>query len=86
MISFIAILSVNLGLVNLLPDAGAGWGTFNVLRGFEAVRGRPDAAARRRNMATASASRMIASPVRFRSSWNDLVREGAFHWVARLRG
>ena len=83
LISFIAILSVNLGLVNLLPIPVLDGGHL-MFCAAEAVRGRP-VPPRAQEYGYRVGIALIACVFVF-ASWNDLVREGAFHWVARLRG
>ena len=83
LISFIAILSVNLGLVNLLPVPVLDGGHL-MFCAAEAVRGRP-VPPRAQEYGYRVGIALIACLFVF-ASWNDLVREGAFHWVARLRG
>ena len=83
LISFMAILSVNLGLVNLLPIPVLDGGHL-MFCAAEAVRGRP-VPPRAQEYGYRVGIALIACVFVF-ASWNDLVREGAFHWVARLRG
>jgi regulator of sigma E protease len=83
LVSFIAFLSVNLGLVNLLPIPVLDGGHL-MFCAAEAVRGRP-VPPRAQEYGYRLGIALIACVFVF-ASWNDLVREGALHWVARLRG
>ncbi len=83
LISFIAILSVNLGLVNLLPIPVLDGGHL-MFCAAEAVRGRP-VGPRAQEYGYRVGIALIACVFVF-ASWNDLVREGALHWVTHLRG
>jgi regulator of sigma E protease len=80
---FIALLSVNLGMVNLLPIPVLDGGHL-MFYAAEAVRGRP-VPPRAQEYGYRVGIALIASVFVF-VSWHDLLREGAFHWVARLRG
>jgi regulator of sigma E protease len=82
-LSFIAMLSVNLGLVNLLPIPVLDGGHL-VFYAAEALRGRP-VPARAQEYGYRVGLAIIASVFIF-VSWNDLSREGAFRWVAHLIG
>lgn len=83
LVSFIAVLSVNLGLINLFPIPVLDGG--HLLFYFaEAVRGRPlppraQAAGFRAGMALLAALFVFAT-------WNDLSHLGIFRWVAALIG
>jgi len=83
LLTFIALLSVNLGLVNLLPIPVLDGGHL-MFYAAEAIRGRP-VPPRAQEYGYRVGIALIACVFVF-VSWNDLVREGAFHWVARLRG
>jgi regulator of sigma E protease len=83
MVQFIALLSVNLGLVNLLPVPVLDGGHL-MFYAAEAVRGRP-VPPRAQEYGYRLGIALIACVFVF-VSWNDLVREGAFKWVAHLRG
>ena len=78
-ISFIAILSVNLGLINLLPipilDGGHLLFFF-----FEALRGRP-LPPRAREYGFRAGLALLAGLFVF-ATWNDLAHLGLFHWFA----
>ena len=83
LISFIAVLSVNLGLINLFPIPILDGGHL-VFYFVEAVRGRPlppraQAAGYRAGLA------LLAALFVF-STWNDLTHLGIFRWVAGLIG
>jgi regulator of sigma E protease len=80
---FIALLSVNLGMVNLLPIPVLDGGHL-MFYAAEAVRGRP-VPQRAQEYGYRVGIALIACVFVF-VSWHDLIREGAFHWVARLRG
>jgi len=81
MISFIAMLSVNLGLVNLLPIPILDGGHL-MFYAAEALRGRP-LPARALDYGYRVGFAIIGSLFVF-ISWNDLVHTGAVHWVAHL--
>jgi regulator of sigma E protease len=83
LISFIALLSVNLGLVNLLPIPVLDGGHL-MFYAAEALRGRP-VPPRAMEYGYRVGICFIACVFVF-VSWNDLVREGAFKWVAHLAG
>ena len=83
LISFIALLSVNLGLINLFPipilDGG------HLLFYFaEAVRGRP-IPPRAQEYGFRAGLALLAMLFVF-ATWNDLSHLGIFNWVARLIG
>ena len=82
-VTFIALLSVNLGMVNLLPIPVLDGGHL-MFYAAEAIRGRP-VPPRAQEYGYRVGIALIACVFVF-VSWNDLVREGAFHWLARLRG
>jgi regulator of sigma E protease len=81
--AFIALLSVDLGLVNLLPIPVLDGGHL-MFYAAEAVRGRP-VPARAQEYGYRVGIALIACVFVF-VSWNDLVRAGAFRWVAHLYG
>jgi regulator of sigma E protease len=83
LVSFIALLSVNLGLVNLLPIPVLDGGHL-LFYAAEALRGRP-VPPRAQEYGYRVGICFIACVFVF-VSWNDLVREGAFKWVAHLAG
>jgi regulator of sigma E protease len=83
LLTFIALLSVNLGLVNLLPIPVLDGGHL-MFYAAEAVRGRP-VPARAQEYGYRVGIALIACVFVF-ASWNDLVREGALRWVTHLRG
>ncbi len=83
LINFIAVLSVNLGLVNLLPIPVLDGGHL-MFYAAEALRGRP-VPPRAQEYGYRVGVAIIASIFVF-ASFNDLVREGAFRWVAHLIG
>jgi len=83
MVSFIAMLSINLGLVNLLPIPILDGGHL-MFYAAEAVRGRP-LPARALDYGYRVGFAIICSLFIF-ISWNDLVHTGAVHWVAHLIG
>jgi regulator of sigma E protease len=83
LINFIALLSVNLGLVNLLPIPVLDGGHL-MFYAAEALRGRP-VPPRAQEYGYRVGVAIIASIFVF-ASFNDLVREGAFRWVAHLIG
>ncbi len=83
LVSFIAVLSVNLGLINLFPIPVLDGGHL-LFFAAEAVRGRPippraQAAGFRAGMALLAALFVFAT-------WNDLSHLGIFRWVAGLIG
>lgn len=83
LISFIAVLSVNLGLINLFPIPILDGGHL-VFYALEALRGRPlppraQAAGYRAGLALLAGLFVFAT-------WNDLSHFGIFRWVAGLIG
>ncbi len=83
LVSFIAVLSVNLGLINLFPIPVLDGGHLLFFLA-EAIRGRPipqraQAAGFRAGMALLAALFVFAT-------WNDLSHLGIFRWVAALIG
>jgi len=83
MVGFIAMLSINLGLVNLLPIPILDGGHL-MFYAAEALRGRP-LPARALDYGYRVGFAIIGSLFIF-ISWNDLVRAGAVHWVTHLIG
>jgi len=83
LLNFIALLSINLGLVNLLPIPILDGGHL-VFYAAEAVRGRP-LPARAQDYGYRIGFAIIAS-IFVVISFNDLVRTGAFRWVGHLVG
>lgn len=83
LVSFIAILSVNLGLINLfpIPVLDGGHLLFYVA---EALRGRP-LPPRALEYGFRAGLAVLASLFVF-ATWNDLTNIGLFHWVAHLMG
>jgi regulator of sigma E protease len=83
MISFIALLSVNLGLINLfpIPVLDGGYLVFYLV---EAIRGRP-LPARAQDYSFRTGLALIACLFVF-VTWNDLTSFGLFRWVAGLMG
>jgi regulator of sigma E protease len=83
LVMFIAVLSVNLGLVNLLPIPVLDGGHL-MFYAAEALRGRP-VPPRAQEYGYRVGLAIIAC-VFVMVSWNDLVRDGAIRWVAHLAG
>jgi regulator of sigma E protease len=83
MVSFIALLSVNLGLINLfpIPILDGGYLVFYLV---EAILGRP-LPARAQDYGFRTGLALIACLFVF-VTWNDLTSFGLFHWVAALMG
>jgi regulator of sigma E protease len=83
MVSFIALLSVNLGLINLfpIPILDGGYLVFYLL---EAIRGRP-LPPRALDYGFRTGLALIACIFVF-VTWNDLTSFGLFRWVAGLIG
>jgi regulator of sigma E protease len=83
LVTFIALLSVNLGLINLfpIPILDGGHLLFFLL---EAIRGRP-IPARAQDYGYRAGFALIACLFVF-VTWNDLTSFGLFHWVASLIG
>ena len=83
MVSFIALLSVNLGLINLfpIPILDGGYLVFYLV---EAIRGRP-LPARAQDYSFRTGLALIACLFVF-VTWNDLTSFGLFRWVAGLIG
>jgi regulator of sigma E protease len=83
LVNLTALLSVNLGIVNLLPIPILDGGHL-VLYTVEGLRGRP-LSQRAQEYGFRVGFAIIASILVF-TSWNDLVSVGAFRWVAHLVG
>jgi regulator of sigma E protease len=83
LVGFIAMLSINLGLVNLLPIPILDGGHL-MFYAAEALRGRP-LPLRAQDYGYRVGFAIIASLFVF-ISWNDLVHTGAVRWVAHLIG
>jgi regulator of sigma E protease len=83
LVGFIAMLSINLGLVNLLPIPILDGGHL-MFYAAEALRGRP-LPARALDYGYRVGFAIICSLFIF-ISWNDLVHTGAVHWVTHLIG
>jgi regulator of sigma E protease len=83
LVSFIAVLSVNLGLLNLfpIPILDGGHLVFYVL---EAVRGRP-LPPRAQEYGMRAGLALLAALFIF-ATWNDLAHLGLFGWLAKLVG
>ncbi len=83
MVSFVAVLSVNLGLVNLfpIPVLDGGHLVFYLL---EAIRGRP-LPTRMLEYGFRAGFALLAGLFVF-ATWNDLAHMGVFRWVAGLLG
>lgn len=82
-IEFIAVLSINLGLINLFPIPVLDGGHL-LFYLAEAVRGRP-LPVRAQEYGYRAGFAVLAALFLF-STWNDLSHLGAFRWVARLIG
>ncbi len=83
LVSFIAVLSVNLGLVNLFPIPVLDGG-YLLMYLFEAVRGRP-LPQRLQEYGFRAGFALLAGLFVF-ATWNDLARMGLFRWVSGLIG
>jgi regulator of sigma E protease len=83
LISFIAVLSVNLGLINLFPIPVLDGGHL-LFYLAEAVRGRP-IPPRAQEYGFRAGLALLAGLFVF-ATWNDLTHLGIFNWVARLIG
>src|SRR6185437_8913354 len=83
LVSFIAVLSINLGLINLfpIPILDGGHLLFYLM---EALRGRP-VPARAREYGYRAGFALLAGLFVF-ATWNDLTHLGLFRWVAGLIG
>ncbi len=78
MMSFIAVLSVNLGLINLFPIPVLDGGHLTMYL-FEALRGRP-ISQRLQEYGFRAGMALLAGLFVF-ATWNDLSHLGLFHWV-----
>ncbi len=83
LISFIALLSINLGLINLFPIPILDGGHL-VFYAIEAVLGRP-LPARAQRVGFRAGAALLGTLFIF-ATWNDLTHLGLFRWVARLMG
>jgi regulator of sigma E protease len=83
LISFIAILSVNLGLINLFPIPVLDGGHL-LFYAVEAVIGRP--LPRRAQEYSFRAGIAVLAGLFIFATWNDLANIGLFKWVAGLMG
>jgi regulator of sigma E protease len=83
LISFIAVLSVNLGLINLFPIPVLDGGHL-LFYLAEAIRGRP-LPPRAQEYGFRAGLAFLAGLFVF-ATWNDLSHLGIFNWVARLMG
>jgi len=83
LISFIAVLSVNLGLINLFPIPVLDGGHL-LFYLFEALRGRP--LPRRAQEYSFRAGIALLGGLFIFATWNDLTHIGLFRWVAGLIG
>jgi regulator of sigma E protease len=83
LISFIAVLSVNLGLINLFPIPVLDGGHL-LFYLAEALRGRP-IPARAQDYGYRAGFALLASLFLF-ATWNDLTHLGIFRWMAALIG
>ena len=82
-VSFIAMLSVNLGLINLFPIPILDGGHL-LFYFFEALRGRP--LPRRAQEYSFRAGVAVLAGLFIFATWNDLTHIGLFRWVAGLIG
>lgn len=83
LVSFIAVLSVNLGLINLFPIPVLDGGHL-LFYAAEALRGRP-LPPRALEYGFRAGLALLASLFIF-ATWNDLANIGLFHWVAHVIG
>jgi len=83
LVTFIALLSVNLGLINLFPIPVLDGGHL-LFYGAEAIRGRP-LPARTQEYGFRAGLALLACLFIF-ATWNDLTNIGLFHWMAHLIG
>lgn len=83
LISFIAVLSVNLGLINLFPIPILDGGHL-LFYGLEALRGRP-LPSRAQEYGYRAGFAVLACLFVF-ATWNDLTHLGLFRWVTGLIG
>jgi regulator of sigma E protease len=83
LVSFIAVLSVNLGLINLFPIPVLDGGHL-LFYLFEAIRGRP-IPPRAQEYGFRAGLALLAGLFIF-ATWNDLTHLGIFNWMAKLIG
>ena len=83
LVSFIAVLSVNLGLINLFPIPVLDGGHL-LFYAAEAIRGRP-IPPRAQEYGFRAGLALLAGLFIF-ATWNDLTHLGIFNWMARLIG
>jgi regulator of sigma E protease len=83
LVSFIAVLSVNLGLINLFPIPILDGGHL-LFYAAEAIRGRP-IPQRAQEYGFRAGLALLAALFMF-ATWNDLTHLGIFRWVAGLIG
>ena len=83
LVSFIAVLSVNLGLINLFPIPILDGGHL-VFYAVEALRGRP-LPQRAQEYSYRAGFALLATMFVF-ATWNDLTHLGLFRWVSSLIG
>jgi regulator of sigma E protease len=83
LISFIAVLSVNLGLINLFPIPVLDGGHL-LFYFFEGLLGRP--LPRKAQEYGFRAGMAVLATLFLFATWNDLTNFGLFRWVARLIG
>ncbi|HET6607023.1 MAG TPA: RIP metalloprotease RseP [Rhodopila sp.] len=83
LVTFIAVLSVNLGLINLFPIPVLDGGHL-LFYLAEAIRGRP-LPQRAQEYGFRAGMALLAGLFVF-ATWNDLTHLGLFHWVAGLIG
>jgi regulator of sigma E protease len=83
LVSFVAVLSVNLGLINLFPIPVLDGGHL-VFYAVEALRGRP-LPPRAQDIGFRAGFALLISLFVF-ATWNDLGHVGLFRWVASLIG
>jgi len=83
LISFIAVLSVNLGLINLFPIPVLDGGHL-LFYFFEALRGKP-LPQKAQEYGFRAGLAVLATLFLF-ATWNDLTHIGLFQWVVRLIG
>ena len=83
LVGFIAILSINLGLINLFPIPVLDGGHL-IFYLVEAIRGRP-LPPRAQEIGFRAGFAVIASLMLF-ATWNDLSHSGLFRWLAGLIG
>ena len=83
LVSFIALLSINLGLINLFPIPILDGGHL-VFYAIEALLGRP-LPARAQRVGFRAGAALLGTLFIF-ATWNDLTHLGLFRWVAHLMG